>query len=935
MSVTTEARPEPTTFAEAEVTLAESLPGYESRAQQQTLARAVEGALATRSGALLAEAGCGTGKSLGYLIPSILSGKRVIVSTATKALQDQIACVAPETKILTADLRHVPAGEVYVGQELVGFDEQPERGDNLGLRRRYRRSTVESVRRITKPCYEIEFDDGTTIVCSTDHQWLTKQSMNVKWMTTDRLCPTSGKRLGSCVIRLSDVWNTDTSWESGYLAGVYDGEGCLGQRRSLSAGGHYNSLTFSQRDNECYKRAAGILDDQLIDWRNHRREHEGHDEWDPINIIHISKRTDIMRVLGQFRPERLLAKFDPEMLGTIPTIRQGRSHGQRVVRKTLLGDREVVVIQTSTKTFIAEGLASHNCKDLPFLAENLGVDFTYALLKGRSNYLCQSKVNDPEVQANVPMSGVLATLGKEVANPDFMAEKDDFVIQDQDWRKLVSSGDECPGKSQCPFGEVCFAEKAKAKAKASDVVVVNHALFLTDLKIKGESGQGAMLDEYDAVVFDEAHEIEEYAGSVFGSNFSEAGIRNMASEARNFAKNYLDGEVADEVTNDAEEVLTALTGLWMVLKPGVIRQADLFEAADAFIDFTNALGALSARLLTPKLLEMVAPADFDKARNKRNRLANKIANLYDRFKIIVTGTFEDHVRWVEDEKMTRGDTRRVLKVAPVSVAPILREILFEKPHDPVTTVLASATMSVGGKFDYLAGRLGIDTYQGIDVGTPFDYTAQAGLYIPKHLPDPGKEREAWSSMAIFEMGELIKASNGRALLLFTSYKAMKDAYEMLAPRLPYLCLKQGDASNKVLAEQFMADKHSVLFGTRSFMTGFDVVGESLSLVVVDKLPFPVPTEPLTEARCNLIKAEGGSDFSAYTVPVMTLILKQAFGRLIRHRDDRGVVAILDPRLLTKGYGKGILNSLPPAQRMTSIEQVQSFFKALEVERASQ
>ena len=176
------------------------------------------------------------------------------------------------------------------------------------------------------------------------------------------------------------------------------------------------------------------------------------------------------------------------------------------------------------------------------------------------------------------------------------------------------------------------------------------------------------------------------------------------------------------------------------------------------------------------------------------------------------------------------------------------------------------------------------------------------------------------------MGELVKASQGRALLLFTSTKAMQDAYDTLAPRLPYTVPDAGpDAEQGAGRESFRPTPHSVLFATRSFMTGVDFQGETCSLVVVDKLPFPVPTEPLTEARCNMIKAEGGNDFSGYTVPVMTLVLKQAFGRLIRHRNDTGVVAILDPRLVTKGYGKGILNSLPPAKRMTTLEQVQGFF----------
>ena len=606
----------------------------------------------------------------------------------------------------------------------------------------------------------------------------------------------------------------------------------------------------------------------------------------------------------------------------------GKSLGY-LIPAILSGKR--VIVSTATKALQDQVWS----KDLPFLAENLDVKFTYAILKGRTNYLCRAKVEDPDVLADLPSKEIFfSTIKTREVEPAFMAERDDFgdQVSDQEWRKVITSSEECPGKTSCPLGNVCFAEKAKAKAKASDLVVVNHALFLTDLKIKTETeGLASMLAEYDAVIFDEAHEIEEYAGSVFGSQFTEAGVRNLCGEVRNFARRYLpEGETASLLSDAVTEVESTMTGLWMVLKVGTVREATLMEAADQFVDFTNALGDLNAVMKRRDLLTYSPTSTYEKAADKRGRLQKKTRSQFDRFQVIVTGAFTEHVRWVEEEKMRNGSTRKIIKVAPVTVAPILRDSLFEAEDGP-TVVMVSATLSVKNSFDYIAGRLGVNVYADADVGTPFDYAKQAALYVPRNLPDPTKEKAAWLSLSVFEMGELVKASKGRALLLFTSNASMKNAYDTLSSRLPYTCMKQGDQPNKVLAERFMADKSSVLFATRSFMTGVDFQGDACSLVVVDKLPFPVPTEPLTEARCNLIQEAGGSSFSGYTIPVMTLILKQAFGRLIRHRGDTGVVAILDPRLATKGYGKDILNSLPPAQRLSTLADVQAFYDTKEAQ----
>lgn len=595
-----------------------------------------------------------------------------------------------------------------------------------------------------------------------------------------------------------------------------------------------------------------------------------------------------------------------------------------LIESVLSGQR--VVIATATKA-LQDQVAG---KDLPFLTEHLDHPFTYAVLKGRSNYLCPAKARSTEGITDLRRILEFAEQAS-VEDDTFFGERDDFpfAISDRDWMGVAAETEECSDNNcKSALDVECYAQLARIRAAEAQVVVVNHALICSDLQVRELSaGQANLLGNFEVLIVDEAHELESYASNALGVRLKESGFTWAFSQARNAAQRHGFLDALDPLLTDANR---ATQDLWSSLESGRLRPSVMAENSELWGGLYDALTALHEGWVANS-----RKGGLDEDDRKANkRVTRSLNNLRVRFGSLIADDWTDMVRFVEEESRQQGRQRVVTKAirsVPINVGTFLRELLFDPQAEgwpTPTCVLVSATLAVNGSMGYVASRLGVDTYDELDVGHPFDYPRQARLYVPTDIPAPTPaERQAWSSMMRQTMYELVRASDGRALLLFTSYREMAGAYDAIADRLPYMTLRQGLASNRELAETFAGEESSVLFATRSFFTGVDFQGTTCSLVCIDKLPFPVPTDPIVEARQEEIERKGGNAFSGYAIPEMTLPLKQGFGRLIRHANDTGVVAILDPRLVTKGYGRTIIKSLPDAPLVTELADVEEFFDA--------
>lgn len=579
-----------------------------------------------------------------------------------------------------------------------------------------------------------------------------------------------------------------------------------------------------------------------------------------------------------------------------------------------------VVVSVTTKA-LQDQLSG---TDLPFLAEHLG-SFTYAVLKGRSSYFCSKRAMGA---TDLPSQAALlqwASTPEAEASEGYRTDLP-VVLTDVEWFQVASESDECSALG-CD-ASTCWAEKARARARNARIVVVNHALFFTDLMIRQlvpMDNFPGMLGLYDMVIMDEAHEAGQVAIDSLATSLTEGSFASLASQVRNWATRFAPQATEDILAPLVSTMLIQSRDMFQALpgEPGVSRRlhiADLVEHSDVMIELTTTMGRIGS-ILSNSPLAPGADAIYGTARKRA--LTSRALGAVGKMTSIISDEMTDTVRWVDVKKNWKGQSVKSLNSSPVEVSDYLHEALFSK--FPVLAV--SATLAVGNKFDFIAEQIGARNFTGKIVGSPFDFQTQARLYIASKLPNPtGKGAAEWEAAARIEILELVRAAQGRSLILFSSIRQMRSVRDFLANALPYPVKMQGDPgeSTESLKRWFMEDVESVLLGTRSFFTGFDPKGEACSQVIIVKFPFPVPTDPMVEARGEAVQAKGKNPFFSLQVPETSLVVQQMAGRAVRHTTDRAVIAVLDPRAATKPYGQAMIRDLGSIPKVTTRDEVAEF-----------
>lgn len=566
-----------------------------------------------------------------------------------------------------------------------------------------------------------------------------------------------------------------------------------------------------------------------------------------------------------------------------------------------------IVISTGTKN-LQEQLIF---KDIPLLAAALGRPPRVACVKGRNNYACRQRIDDLETQPALLTIAELETYRRirAWARESELGDRSelDFLPENSPlWERLNARKEICTAQ-KCPaFGD-CFLTRLRQRAQEADLIVVNHHLFFADLTLKQRDLPG-VLPPYEAVVFDEAHELEEVAGQYFGVSISTHQLQELARDAEAWVRLQViaEGPWLTRVQHAVESGTALLLDL--AEEPG------RFELRERARFLENHQGAYRRLLdnLRAAGNELLAAHDSGP---EPETLARRIIDLAERAELLLEGDETGSVLW--HERRGRG---AILGATPIEVADLLEENLFSRCD---TVILTSATLAVAGNFDYLRGRLGLRHGSERSIPSAFDYERQALLYIPDDLPDP--RAPEFVPQAAETIAALLAASQGRAFVLFTSHEQMRETYQRLEAKLPFPLLLQGEQPRHVLLERFRATPQAVLFATSSFWQGVDVQGEQLSCVIVHKLPFASPSDPVTAARIRAVNEAGGQAFMDFQVPHAVLALKQGFGRLIRSSRDRGVLALLDGRILRQRYGQIFLESLPRYRRAGRIDEVRAFF----------
>ena len=570
-----------------------------------------------------------------------------------------------------------------------------------------------------------------------------------------------------------------------------------------------------------------------------------------------------------------------------------------------------VVISTATKS-LQEQLYQ---KDVPFLQKHFAPNLKVAVMKGRSNFLCLAKMQG---LANQPMLRGMEEVDafRQIQEWSKLTETGDraeltFLPDDSElWSRIDARRETCTGK-KCAQFEQCFLTAMQTRAREADIIIVNHHLFFADLALK-QDDFGSILPEYSAVVFDEAHEMEDVASDYFGQQISNFRFEELARDADQTMRLAHLGTPSllrrtqriREKNRAFFDTFPAREGRFPFSRQE--REAFLEQNREAYDALHNALKGLETEIaaLTQRPEELV-------------RIARRSFEIRQEFAFLFETNEKNYVYWFE-----RRNKGVFLAATPIDVSQILREKLFESFD---TVILTSATLTVAGGFEFIRQRMGLDHTKECALPPEFAYEEQALLYLPQRMPDV--RDGGFAGKAADEIVTLLELSQGRAFCLFTSYAQMNDLYERVRGRLDFPVMLQGTAPRSVLLERFKTTPNAVLFATASFWQGVDVPGEQLSCVIVDRLPFAVPSDPIIAARVRALQEDGRNAFAEFQVPEAVLALKQGFGRLIRTKTDRGVLALLDTRILRMPYGKIFLESLPCYRRTHDLGEVKRFLSA--------
>jgi len=584
------------------------------------------------------------------------------------------------------------------------------------------------------------------------------------------------------------------------------------------------------------------------------------------------------------------------------------------------GGQGRVIVSTGTKN-LQEQLME---KDIPFLQHVLPARFSAAYMKGRNNYVCLHRLG--RVEEAPVLEGLeeldyfdaVAHWAKESQTGD-RAELATLPESLSFWRHVDARSDTCIGQ-KCSDFDACFITRMRQRALEADIVVVNHHLFFADLALRN-SMYGSVLPDYSAVIFDEAHLIEDVASEYFGAQVSNYQLDDLIHDLG--ALVIENAQTDRELTKISARVGRFAEKFWLGFRGGRAEEGR-YPIVPGTFAVRSRLGELQSTPLGDSYLafegslarlETTLDALKDRPPDIENYI-RRIRQLRFDLQFIVTGPDKKFVYWIE--RRGRGI---FLRASPIDVSGLLEEKLFDEVG---TVVLTSATLSSGGGFGFIRERLGLSDAEELIAESTFDYRSQALLYLPPQMPDP-RSRE-WSEASASEVIKIVNATSGRAFVLSTSLAGMQSLYELVMPELEYPCFLQGTAAKSRILCSFRETPNAVLFATSSFWQGVDVRGKQLSCVIIDKLPFAVPTDPIVAARQRYIEEQGGSSFHEYSVPQAIISLKQGLGRLIRSTTDRGVLAILDPRLRTKPYGKLFLQSLPPCRVTSRIDELAAVFE---------